>query len=59
MANRRRREELADEQLGNGTFYSLTFPARGFPALGKREFDFPATTTFRLYIDQLNPCQVL
>ena len=33
---------------------SLTFPRVLFPHLGQSEFDFPATTTFRLYIDQLN-----
>lgn len=33
---------------------SLAFPRVVFPRLGKREYDFPATTTFRLYIDQLN-----
>ena len=37
-----------------GVSTSLTFPRVLFPHLGKREFDFPATTTFRLYIDQLN-----
>lgn len=47
-------KKFFDEQLGDGSFHLSDFPARGFPALGKREFDFPATTTFRLYIDQLN-----
>ena len=37
-----------------GVSTSLTFPRVLFPHLGKREFDFPATTTCRLYIDQLN-----
>ena len=37
-----------------GVSTSLTFPRVVFPRLGKMEFDFPATTTFRLYIDQLN-----
>ena len=37
-----------------GLSTSLTFPRVVFPHLGKREFDFPATTTFRLYINQLN-----
>ena len=37
-----------------GVSTSLTFPRVVFPHWGKREFDFPATTTFRLYIDQLN-----
>ena len=37
-----------------GISTSLTFPRVVFPRFSKREFDFPATTTFRLYIDQLN-----
>lgn len=37
-----------------GASTSLTFPRVVFPRLGKMEFDFPASTTFRLYIDQLN-----
>ncbi len=37
-----------------GLSTSLTFPRVLFPRLGKSEFDFPATTTFRVYIDQLN-----
>ena len=37
-----------------GISTSLTFPRVVFPRWGKKEFDFPATTTFRLYIDQLN-----
>ncbi|SHE56988.1 Outer membrane protein assembly factor BamA [Bacteroides faecichinchillae] len=37
-----------------GVSTSLTFPRALFPHLGKREFDFPASTTFRVYIDQLN-----
>lgn len=37
-----------------GVSSALTFPRVVFPRLGKREFDFPATTTFRLYVDQLN-----
>ena len=37
-----------------GLSTSLTFPRVVFPRWGKMEFDFPATTTFRLYIDQLN-----
>lgn len=33
---------------------SLVFPRVVFPRLGKKEYDFPATTTFSLNIDQLN-----
>lgn len=33
---------------------SLVFPKVVFPRLGKKEYDFPATTTFSLNIDQLN-----
>jgi len=37
-----------------GISTSLTFPRVVFPRWGKREFDYPAATTFRLYADQLN-----
>ncbi|MBR8705703.1 BamA/TamA family outer membrane protein [Bacteroides pyogenes] len=37
-----------------GLSTSLTFPRVVFPRFGKREFDFPATTTFRVYVNQLN-----
>lgn len=37
-----------------GLSTSLTFPRVVFPRMGGREYDFPATTTFRLYVDQLN-----
>ena len=37
-----------------GISTALTFPRVVFPRLGDREYDFPATTTFRLYADQLN-----
>lgn len=37
-----------------GLSTSLTFPRVVFPHMGDREYDFPATTTFRLYVDQLN-----
>lgn len=37
-----------------GISSSLTFPRVVFPQLGNREYDFPATTTFRVYADQLN-----
>lgn len=33
---------------------TLTFPRLVFPRLGKKEYDFPATTTFGINIDQLN-----
>lgn len=39
-------------ELGLNT--SLTFPRIVFPRLGKKEYDFPATTKFSLNIDQLN-----
>ncbi len=37
-----------------GVSTSLTFPKVVFPYLGDHEYDFPATTTFRLYVNQLN-----
>ena len=37
-----------------GISTSLTFPRVVFPRMGDREYDFPATTTFRLYADQMN-----
>ncbi|MDR1004533.1 MAG: BamA/TamA family outer membrane protein, partial [Prevotellaceae bacterium] len=37
-----------------GASSSLVFPRVLFPRMGSREYDFPATTTFRLYIDQMN-----
>lgn len=37
-----------------GLSTSLTFPRVVFPRFGRREYDFPASTTFRLYADQLN-----
>lgn len=37
-----------------GIATSLTFPRVVFPRMGDREYDFPATTTFKLYVDQLN-----
>lgn len=37
-----------------GASSSLIFPRVVFPTFGGREYDFPATTTFRLYVDQLN-----
>lgn len=39
-------------ELGLST--SLVFPRVVFPRMGDREYDFPATTTFRLYVDQMN-----
>lgn len=37
-----------------GVSSSLVFPRVLVPTFGGREYDFPATTTFRLYADQLN-----
>ena len=37
-----------------GISTSLTFPRLFFPKLHKREYSFPASTTFQLYADQLN-----
>ncbi len=37
-----------------GVSSSLTFPRVLFPSFGKREYDFPATTTFKIYAEQLN-----
>lgn len=37
-----------------GISTSLVFPRVVFPRMGDREYDFPATTTFRLYADQMN-----
>ena len=39
-------------ELGLST--TLTFPRLLFPTLGKRDLNFPATTTCRIYADQLN-----
>ena len=39
-------------ELGLST--ALTFPRVVFPRLGKKDYDFPATTKFSLNIDQLN-----
>lgn len=37
-----------------GVSSSLTFPRVVFPRMGDREYDFPATTTFKIYADQEN-----
>ncbi len=37
-----------------GISTALTFPRVVFPRMGDREYDFPATTTFKLYADRLN-----
>lgn len=37
-----------------GLSTSLTFPRVVFPRMGDREYDFPATTTFKLYVEQQN-----
>ena len=39
-------------ELGLAT--SLVFPRVVFPTMGRNEYDFPATTTFRLYVDQMS-----
>lgn len=39
-------------ELGIST--ALTFPRVVFPRMGDREYDFPASTTFKLYANQLN-----
>lgn len=39
-------------ELGIGA--TLNIPRIAFPWLSRKEYDFPATTTFRLYADQLN-----
>lgn len=37
-----------------GSSSSLIFPRVVFPRFGDREYDFPATTTFKVYVNQLN-----
>ena len=37
-----------------GASTSLMFPRVVFPRFGGREYDFPASTTFKLYADQMN-----
>lgn len=37
-----------------GASTSLSFPRILFPTFGKREYDFQATTTFKIYAEQLN-----
>lgn len=37
-----------------GLSSAITFPRIVFPRMGDREYDFPATTTFKLYADHLN-----
>lgn len=37
-----------------GISSSLMFPRVVFPRMGDREYDFPATTTFRVNVDQMN-----
>ena len=39
-------------ELGLSTY--LTFPRVVFPRMGDREYDFPATTTFKIYINEMN-----
>lgn len=44
--------DMNSYEIGLST--SLTFPRVLFPHMGDREYDFPATTTFKLYADQVN-----
>lgn len=37
-----------------GLSSALTFPRIVFPRMGSKEYDFPASTTFKVYIDQTN-----
>ena len=37
-----------------GLTTTLTFPRVLFPSFSKRDMNFPASTTFRLYADQMN-----
>lgn len=37
-----------------GISSALTFPRIVFPRMGDKEYDFPASTTFRVYVDQMN-----
>lgn len=37
-----------------GITTTLTFPRVLFPTFGKRDMNFPASTTFRIYADQMN-----
>lgn len=37
-----------------GLTTTLTIPRVLFPTLSKRDFNYPATTSFRLYVDQMN-----
>jgi hypothetical protein len=37
-----------------GVSASLFIPRVLFPRLGKKDYDFPASTTFNMYADQLN-----
>lgn len=43
---------LNSYEIGLST--ALTFPRVVFPRMGAREYDFPATTTFKLYASQLS-----
>lgn len=47
-----RSSALNSYELGLST--TLDFPRVVFPWIGKRIFNYPATTTFKLYADQLN-----
>lgn len=52
QTGKRRSSAMNSYQLGLST--SLIFPRILFPRLGKNEYDFPATTTFQLYVNELN-----
>lgn len=52
MTGRNHSSSMNSYEVGLST--SLVFPRVVFPNFGDREYDFPATTTFRLYIDQVN-----
>lgn len=45
-------EYINSYEVGLST--SLSFPRMLFPKIGKREYDFPTLTTFKLYVNQLN-----
>ena len=52
QTGRDRSSAMNSYELGLAT--SLTFPRVVFPRMGGNEYDFPATTTFRLYVDQVS-----
>lgn len=52
QTGRDRNSAMNSYELGVAT--SLEFPRVVFPRMGGNEYDFPATTTFRLYVDQMS-----